>query len=53
MEILGLATMLCLFVVFAAISFMPLSTASKAFFTALILTNIILISLFEAGIIFH
>lgn len=52
MEILGLATMLCFFVVFA-ISFMPLSTASKVFFTALILTNIILISLFEAGIIFH
>lgn len=52
MEILGLATMLCVFVVFA-ISFMPLSTANKTFFTALILTNIILVALFEAGIIFR
>lgn len=52
MEILGLATMLCVFVVFA-ISFMPLSTANKVFFTTLILTNIILVSLFEAGTIFH
>lgn len=52
MEILGLATMLCVFVVFA-ISIMPLSIANKVFFTTLILVNIILISLFEAGIIFH
>ena len=52
MEILGLATMLCVFVVFC-ISLMPLSTANKVFFTTLILTNIILVSLFEAGIIFH
>ena len=52
MEILGLSTMLCVLAVFA-ISFMPLSTANKVFFTTLILADIILISLFEAGIIFH
>ena len=52
MEILGLSTMLCVFVVFC-ISLMPLSTGNKAFFTALILTNIILVALFEAGIIFQ
>lgn len=52
MEILGVATVLCVCVVFL-ISLMKISTANKVFFTTLILTNIILISLFEAGIIFH
>lgn len=42
----------CVVVVFL-ISLMNMSTASKVFFTTLILTDIILISLFEAGIIFH
>lgn len=51
MEVLGLSVMLCVFVVFC-ISLMPLSTANKVFFTTLILVDIILISLFEAGIIF-
>lgn len=52
MEILGLTTMLCVFVVFC-ISFMPLSTANKAFFITLILLFIIGGSMYEAGIIFH
>lgn len=52
MEILGLSTMLCVFVVFC-ISFMPISSANKVFATTLILTSIILITLFEAGIIFQ
>lgn len=42
----------CVAVVFL-ISLMNMSTANKVFFTTLILTDIILISLFEAGIIFH
>ena len=42
----------CVAVVFL-ISLMNMSTANKVFFTTLILADIILISLFEAGIIFH
>lgn len=52
MEILGIAVTLCVFVVFC-ISLMPLSTANKAFFIALILLFIIIGSAYEAGIIFH
>lgn len=51
-EMTGAVAMLCVFVVFC-INLMPLSTANKVFFTTLILADIILISLFEAGIIFH
>lgn len=42
----------CVAVVFL-ISLMNMSTANKVFFTTLILTNIILVTLFEAGIIFR
>lgn len=42
----------CVVVVFL-ISLMNMSTANKVFFTTLILTDIILISLFETGIIFR
>ncbi len=42
----------CVSVVFL-ISLMDMSTANKVFFTTLILADILLISLFEAGIIFH
>lgn len=52
MEVLGLSVMLCVFVVFC-ISFMPLSTANKAFFITLILLFIIGGTIYEAGIIFH
>lgn len=52
MEIFSLSAMLCVFVVFL-ISLMNMSIANKVFFTTLILTNIILITLFEAGIIFQ
>ena len=49
---IGVVATVCVAVVFL-ISLMSMSTANKVFFTTLILTDIILISLFEAGIIFH
>lgn len=51
-EMIGAVATICVTVVFL-ISLLNISTANKVFFTTLILTDIILISLFEAGIIFH
>lgn len=51
-EMIGAAATVCVTVVFL-ISLLNISTANKVFFTTLILTNIILVTLFEAGIIFH
>lgn len=51
-EMLGAVATVCVAVVFL-ISILNISTANKVFFTTLILADILLISLFEAGIIFH
>lgn len=51
-EMLGAVATVCVAVVFL-ISILSISTANKVFFTTLILADILLISLFEAGIIFH
>lgn len=51
-EMIGAVATVCVAVVFL-ISLLNISTANKVFFTTLILTNIILVSLFEAGIIFR
>lgn len=51
-EMLGAVAILCVMVVFT-ISLMNISVANKVFFTTLILADIILISLYEAGIIFQ
>lgn len=51
-ETIGAVATICVIVVLL-ISLLNISTANKVFFTTLILVDIILISLFEAGIIFH
>ncbi len=51
-ETIGVVATVCVAVVFL-ISLLNISTANKVFFTTLILADILLISLFEAGIIFH